>query len=112
MSDTPKVHATLAALTTDDAPEQFVLAVTGSKRITFPDPGEMGWDEAETFLRDLASNKVSSKEALSRWLSPTDFKALTAEKLTYRQLRTLVTQVQRHYSDLFGTPGESTASQS
>lgn len=105
-SDRIKVTRTLAQLDVSAAPEPYRLGLPGNKVVTFPDPGEMAWDEAEAFVTDMTSPTTSVTDVLRRWLSEDDFEALKESKMTLRQMIALTEDVVRHYGDIFGGPGE------
>lgn len=107
-ADKPKIHATLADLETEGKPEAFVFATKAGKRVTFPDPFEMGWEEGEEFLEDL--QKRSAKLTLSKWLSEKDYELLRAEGLSVRKLGILLEMVLSHYQGAVGDSGEGDAS--
>lgn len=108
MSDKPKIHASLASLEVEAAPEPFKFGLSGGKVITFPDPGDMDWLEAEAFMQDIAGQPNSI--VFEKWLSAEDFKKLKAEKLSLRQVTAISTAVGQHYQGIFGGPGEGDAS--
>lgn len=112
--DKPVISATLASLDVEAAPAAFVYGTKSGKRITFPDPGEMDWEQAEQFMLDISGNggPVSNAEALEKWIGKAGLDALREDHLTLRQFMALMAKVQGHYASAFGTPGESVASES
>lgn len=109
VADKPKVHATLADLETEGRPEAFVFATKAGKRVTFPDPFEMDWEEGEKFLEDL--QKRSAVATLTAWLSEKDYATLRTEKLSVRKLGILLEMVLHHYQGVVGDSGEDSASE-
>lgn len=109
MSDSPLQNSTLARLGKTEKPEAYVYVTrTGKTKVTFPDPGEMDWLEAESFLDELGSSKDSA--FLKRWLSDADYKKIVAEKWTLREKNHVLQDLFQHYEEIFGTPGEESAS--
>ncbi len=107
--DRPSNVRTLQQLEIDGAPEQYRFALPGGKGIiTFPDPGEMDWEEAEAFMQSI--EQAGSRETLARWLSADDFQKLLNAKLKARQLVALMRDVTRHYESFFGTAPEGDGS--
>lgn len=115
MTDTPKIHDTLDSLDSEAGAEPYVFGIK-NKRITFPDPGLMGFQEAEDFLREMSDPSKSITDTLERWLSEQDAKTLVAAKLNFYQMLSLLQKAQEHYEKIFGEapsgeqPGESGAS--
>lgn len=111
-ADALKVHASLATLDVGEIPEPYRFGLPGSRVVEFPDPGQLDAFDAEEFLRELAGEgaTTTTKDVLEKWLSPEDFEALRSAGLTFRQLLALLAAVQRHYGDIFGSPGELSAS--
>lgn len=107
-SDKPTIHASLASLDVEAAPEPFRFGLSGGKTITFPDPGSFDWLEAEEFMQHVQN--APNSEVLRRWLSEDDYAKLKAEKLTLRQINGITKAVGEHYRSIFGGPGEDTAS--
>lgn len=111
MSDNPLENSTLARLGKTETPGPYVYhSRTGKQKVTFPDPGEMDWIKAEEFLGDFASKKDST--VLQKWLSKDDYDTVLAEKWNLREKNAVLQDVAAHYEDIFGTPGEDTASES
>lgn len=108
MTDAPKIHATLSDLDAASKAGPFVQGLNASKRITFPDPGEMEWTEAEEFLQDLQSQ--NTRGMLEKWLSEADFKKLMDAKLNLYQISTLGNLVNAHYEAIFGERGNAIGS--
>lgn len=109
MTDKPKIHDTLAALDKEtQGPEPYRLGLSGGQTVTFPDPGDMGVEEFEEFMADIADKPNSV--ILKRWLSAEDHEKLMAEKLSIRQTVALSKRVIKHYEYIFGPQGEGTAS--
>lgn len=102
----PVVHSSYKALLAEtDQPEPYVYTNSESQRVTFPDPGELGFEEAEQFLIDI-TKMTRSKEILTKWLGEEEYDKLRKDKLTLRQLNALMKLVQGHYRDIFGDEGE------
>lgn len=92
-------------------PAQYPLA--NGKLVTFPDVYDLPLEEAEAFFDDINDAQRSGKlsPALKRWLTPEDYKALTAEYPTPRKLGPVVSAVMSHYESVWGVQGEDTASE-
>lgn len=108
MADAPKINSVMSDLDVAVA-GKYIHALPGSKRITFPDPGEMHWIEAEEFIQDFESSR-SNREAMEKWLSPEDFKKLAESKMNMYQLNQLSVLVLEHYKAVFGDEGNATGS--
>lgn len=107
--DSPTVHRTLASYASQEsASDTFVLGLPGGHRVAFPDPGEMEWQQAESFLMDLDGKGPT--EVFKKWLSPQDATAMRESKMNWRTLQNIMRDVRSHYSDIFGTEGEGDAS--
>lgn len=114
MSDSPSVNSTRGKLQPDTKAGPYVFgAKSGDKnvRITFPDPDDMPWEDAEDLLHDIVAPDVTSRQSLQRWLDDEQYAALQSLGLTFGEMRTLMENVGDHYKHLFGEPGESDASQ-
>jgi hypothetical protein len=111
--DKPARVFTVNDLDIEESPDPFVFQLPRTrKRITFPPPGDLDAFTAEEFLFDLQNPQLTSREALSKWLSEDDFTRLLAEKPSLNLLIGLIGKVQEHYQAIFGGPGESDASES
>lgn len=110
--DKPTIHATASLLDSEAKPEPFVYTTKRNARLTFPDPLEMEWEEAETFIQELLGGGTSTSEGLQKWLGPEQFTKLKSDRLTYRQLISLMNKLRTHYFAILGTPGEDPASAS
>ncbi|MFP3579982.1 hypothetical protein SB659_10415 [Arthrobacter sp. SIMBA_036] len=112
-TDKPTIHLSLSALEAEVAkPEAFVLALSGGKRITFPDLFDMPADEASQFFKDLEETGQNDFEFLEKWLSEKDFAAYKAEKIPMRVHAALIQRVMDYYEQTVGKPGEGRASAS
>jgi len=112
-NDKPNVNLSLAALEAEASkPEPFVLALTGSKRITFPDLFDLPVDEAEEFFSDLSEPGKSDFEFLAKWLSRSDFEAYKAAKVPLRTHKVLIQRVLAYYQQTVGDEGNGAASAS
>ncbi|MBT8162793.1 MULTISPECIES: hypothetical protein [Arthrobacter] len=112
-SDKPIVHLSLSALEAEvSKPEPFVLALSGGKRITFPDLFDMPADEATEFFEDLERTKQTDFSFLEKWLPKKDFEAYKAEKISLRVHAALIQRVLDYYEQTVGKPGEGRASAS
>lgn len=109
MTDKPQITATLADLDNSAKAGSYRQALNGGKIITFPDPGELGWEEAEEFLNDI-QNAKSTRKLVERWLSKADMDKLIAAKLTMYQMNELGRRVGEHYKALLGDQGNATGS--
>jgi len=110
-SDKPKTHFSFSDLDNIETPEPFVYTTKASKRVTFPDVFDMEALEAEKFLQDLSSSQWNS-DVLKKWLPESDYASLLEDRLTLRQLNTLVERVQSLYEGTLGNPEEGRASAS
>lgn len=112
-ADKPSINLTLASLEAEIvAPEPFVLALTGGKRVTFPDLFDRPLEEAMEFLDGLQGAGQSDLRFLQKWLSKADFEAYRAAKIPLRTHVVLIRRVMDYYQHTVGTPGEGTASAS
>ena len=112
-NDKPNVNLSLAALEAEATkPEPFVLALTGSKRITFPDLYDLPVDEATEFFDDLAANGQTDLDFLAKWLSKADFEAYKAAKVPLRTHKVLIQRVLAYYQQTVGDEGNGAASAS
>ncbi|WP_435199579.1 hypothetical protein [Janibacter sp. GS2] len=114
MSDKPVVHSTRPKLQPETKAGPYVFAAKvddKNVRITFPDPDEMPWEDAEELLSDIVAPETTSRQALTRWLDDEQYEALKSLNLTFGEMRTLMEKVGEHYKHLLGGPGESDASQ-
>ena len=96
-ADKPTVHLSLATLRKNlIKPEEFKVALPGSKIVTFPDLYELESTEAEETFAAL--NRDSTNwQALAKWLPKKDLEILKAEKLTVRELAAVVQAAIAHY---------------
>lgn len=103
--DKIQVNDSLDSLDVEETRDPYRFALPGNKIITFPDPMDMGFVEAEEFVRALTTGEMSLAESFEKWLSEEDFKALKDANLTLRQVAALTQKVAAHYQDVFGDPG-------
>lgn len=109
MADKPNVHLSLAKLRKDIVkPEQFKVALSASKIVTFPDVYDMESVEAEEIFASLNRN-ATNWGVLSKWLSEKDAEALKAEKLSVRELAAVVQAAIAHYEGSYGDAGKGNA---
>lgn len=108
-TDKPTIHATLKDLDQEVRPAPFTYMTKANKRVVFPDPGEMGWEEADQFTRDL-NGAMPARTFLIKYLGEKGFEALEAEKFTGYQMTNFMTRVIKHYKEFLGAPGEDNAS--
>lgn len=109
MADSNKPDLVLSQLEVEEV-GPYVVALSGSKRVTFPDPGAMNAFEADEFANDLMRAQ-NADTVFSRWLSEEDFKKLKDEKgFTLYKMRKLMEHLNNHYKAAFGDPGEGNAS--
>lgn len=112
MADKPNITTTLASLRKEIVkPEVFKLGLSGGKVITFPDLYDMESVEAERVFGSL-NNNMTNWAAIRSWLSEADADKLQAEKLTVRELATVMQAAVTHYEDRYGKSGEDSASAS
>lgn len=112
MADKPTVTTTLASLRKEIAkPEVFKLGLSGGKIITFPDLYDMESQEAEEVFGHLNEN-MTNWAAIRQWLSDADADKLAAEKLSVRELATVMKAAVAHYEGNYGDSGEGSASAS
>ena len=113
--DKPRIHLSAKELDKEagagTAPEAYVYQTRAGKRITFPDPYEMDFEQAEEFLAKIESFS-NSREALTEWVGADGFEAIQKDHLTLRQMLLLVQRVQQHYVAFMGSPGEDAPSSS
>lgn len=111
MAVKPSINVTLSSLAAEVVtPEPFVVALSGSKRITFPDLFNKPAEEAADFFRDLEELGQNEFGYLEKWLSPEDFATYKAEKVPLRVHAALMQKVVGYYESTMGTPGEGSAS--
>lgn len=111
--DKPNINLTLASLEAEIAkPEPFVVALSGSKRITFPDLYDMPAEEALEFFKDSETAGRNDFVFLEKWLSKADFEAYKAARVPLRTHAALIERVMDYYQQTVGTPGEGNASAS
>lgn len=113
--DKPQIHLSAKELDKEagsgTAPESYVYLTRANKRVTFPDPYEMDFEEAEKFLAELETFG-NSTDALTKWVGVEGLEAIRNDHLTLRQMLTLVERVQQHYVSFMGSPGEDAPSSS
>lgn len=105
MADKIKINDSLDSLDIEATREPYRLGLPGNKVVTFPDPLDMGFVEAEEFVRALTSGEMTVAESFEKWLSKDDYKALVEANLTLRQVVALTEKVANYYKDVFGEPG-------
>lgn len=111
MADKPTINSTWAEIDKEAkelAPGPFVQALPGNKRITFPDPLEMGWVEVEGFLTDIINRPNS--ESFKKWLSEEDYQKLSDAKPSLAQVMVIAKKLQAHYTQIADLLGEANAS--
>lgn len=108
INDSPTVHASAAKLDQQGTPEAFVYMTKAGHRITWPDPLDMDFEDAEEFLDDL--NGKRNSEVLPKWIGDDDYAALKADHLSLKKLRALLDMVVSHYQGVLGDEGEGDAS--
>lgn len=86
-------------------PFTAVIDADGTE-ITFPNPMDMKWQEAQRFMNIMTAEDASVGEVFSEWLSEEDYAALENANVTMSQMMVLAQAVSEHYSASFGTPGE------
>lgn len=86
--------------------EPFVLTLSNSKRVTFPDIFGMESGEAERLFKEMEAGQAGIWQQLENWLSAEDAAKLRAEKLTLRQLMAVVERVRAYYEGHYGDMGE------
>jgi len=114
-ADKPRIHLSAKELDKEagagHAPEPFGYTTRSGRRIVFPDPYEMEFEEAEEFLAKIETFG-NSKDALTEWVGKEGFEEISKDRLTLRQMLLLVQRVQQHYVAFMGTPGEDVPSSS
>lgn len=109
--DKPNVQLSLAALRKEVVkPEVLRMSLSGSKIITWPDLYAMESVEAEDVFFSLNRN-ATNWTALEKWLSKDDAAALKAEKLSVRELATVVQAATSYYENIYGDQGKDGASE-
>ncbi|MFF5793678.1 hypothetical protein ACFY5D_16655 [Paeniglutamicibacter sp. NPDC012692] len=98
-----KVNANLSALDVESDVQPYRMALSKNKIITFPNPADMPWDEAEEFMAQITSPDVSISDVFKGWLSEEDYQKLIDEKLTMAQVTKLAQNVSAHFESVFGT---------
>ena len=112
VADKPAVHLSLANLRKEISnPDPFVVALSGSKRVTFPDVYAMESVEAEEIFAGL-NTSATNWTVLGQWLSEKDCEALKSEKLSVRELGAVVQAAIRYYEGVYGSAGNGSASAS
>lgn len=112
-NDKPTIHLTLASLRKEIvAAEPLQMALSGSKIITFPDVYAMESTEAEVIFGRINRGDATNWTVINKWLSKDDAAALKAEKLSLIELATVMRAAVKYYEDIYGTPGEGSASAS
>lgn len=110
--DKPTVHLSLSSLRKEVAkPDEFKVALSGSKIITFPDLYAKESVEAENVFGAL-NRSNTNWTALGMWLSEKDCEALKAEKLSVRELGAVVQAAISYYEETVGSAGNGSASAS
>lgn len=113
MADKIQVNDTLSSLDLEAAPEPYRFGLPGGKVITFKNPSELGFKEAEEFMA-MASNPegVMLSEFLRRWLSEKDYKTFEGANLPMKAVQAIVLKAQKHYNAILGDAGNSAGSES
>lgn len=110
--DKPTIQLSLSALRKEIlTPEVLRMSLSGSKIITWPDLYATESVEAEEVFAGL-SRSGTNWTILAKWLSEKDCAALKAEKLTLRELATVVQAAIEYYEGTYGKSGEDVASES
>lgn len=110
-ADKPNVHLSLSKLKKEiTKPEVLRMSLSGSKIITWPDMFDIESEEAEELFDELNRDQANWS-VLRKWLSKPDADALKAEKLTVRELMTVVSAATSYYEQSYGKPGEGNASE-
>lgn len=110
--DKPVVQISLANLRKEIVtPEVLRMSLSGSKVITWPDLYATESVEAEEVFAGL-NRSATNWAVLAKWLSEKDCAALKAEKLSLRELGTVVNSAVSYYEGTYGKPGEGNASAS
>jgi hypothetical protein len=98
-----KVSVSLSSLESEaEYGEAFTVALSNNKVISFPNPGEMPFDEAEEFMQGAEGGQRST-DVLKRWLSEEDYALLMAEKPSLLVMMALMDKVSSHYEAIFGS---------
>ncbi len=98
-----KVNASLSALDVESNVEAYRFALSKNRVITFPNPADMAWDEAENFMAQISNPDVLISDVFKGWLSEADYQKLLDEKLKLAQVTKLAQLVAKHYDEVFGT---------
>lgn len=110
--DKPTVHLSLAKVRKETVkPEPFGVALSNSKVIVFPDLFAMESEEAENIFASL-NESSTNWVVLRKWLPKADADALKAEKLSVRELASVVQAAVKYYEDTYGDSGNDAASAS
>lgn len=86
--------------------EPFRFDTEGNGVITFPDPKDMDWVDAEELMSLFDDGEAKPSDIFRAWLSDDDFAALQGCGLGFMSMVELVKHLQAHYSEVFGTSGE------
>lgn len=89
-------------------PGPFVQGLPGNKRVTFPDPMAMGFEDFERFAFELTSGMNST--GLKAWLPESEYAKIA--DLDTAQCIVLVRRATAHYESIKDAVGEPDASQS
>jgi hypothetical protein len=109
LTDNPLENATLAKIARIEFGGPYVYTCrNGKHQVAFPDLDELGWEDGEAFLADVAEQRESVW--LPKWLSAEDFARIRAEKWSFSELASVVRDLLEHYGKVAGTPGEDDAS--
>lgn len=112
-ADKPTVHLSLANLKKEVVrPDEFKIALSGSKIIAFPDLNAIESEASDELLERIETPGKNTWGVLDDWLSKDDAKALRAEKLTRAELLHVVKAASKYYQDAYGDLGKDAASAS
>jgi len=106
MPDKITVNGSLSSLDTEGTPAApYRFALNDNKIITFPNPLDLPFEEAEDLIQTVTDPATSITAAFEKWLSEEDYAKLRAARLSLRQIAALSKKVADHYSEIFGDAG-------
>lgn len=92
-------------LSKEDKVKPFTAVIDADgTEITFPNPLEMKWTEAQRFMNIMTAEEVTVSEVFSEWLSAEDYAALEASDLPMEAVMVLARAASEHYGSAFGDP--------
>lgn len=93
----------LSALEVEVGGEPFVLELDEENSVTFPNPEDMDWKDAEALAALAQSGSATTSDLLKTWLSDEDYATFESQNLSLKQIMSIMTEVAKYYSAFFGT---------